>query len=362
MIQTFKAGVLATTMAAVALIPAAGIVTLVSAEAALAKNGGNGNGNGGNGGQGNGNGGGRSSEARGGNADARGGGRPEWAGSRGNGGNGGRSEVARSGGRDPISNFIRGLTGEDKREARAQAQAEARAARRAPTEYAPVASIAPATRPAKRAGMHPSELGNMNGALNANINAVLAHIRNGNSSGPVGGLAALAVADAARADAERVLKEADLAAALGAEYASVEAYYASGVRDADIDAALIALGVNPDLGEDYVFTPPTGDEVMSAEASLPTLIEDQRAAEENMLSLWNKNADADPAKTVQEEALLDDLRERLVEHEAEIAQAVSDRNEGLTPEDGEAVEEEASCADLDQCEAVEDGEEVATLE
>ena len=43
--------------------------------------------------------------------------------------------------------------------------------------------------------LHPSELGNMNGALHANENAILAHIRNGNiSNGPVGHMAALAIA------------------------------------------------------------------------------------------------------------------------------------------------------------------------
>jgi hypothetical protein len=36
--------------------------------------------------------------------------------------------------------------------------------------------------------------------MNANINAVLAHVRNGNYHGPIGGLAALAVAEAAEED------------------------------------------------------------------------------------------------------------------------------------------------------------------
>jgi hypothetical protein len=364
MTSTIKAGLLATTMAAVSLVPAAAVVTLATADSAYAKNegnggGGNGNGNGGERGNG-------GSEARG-QSEARGGGRPEWAGGQRNGGEngnrggGGRSENAR-GGSDPISNFIRTLTGEERRDARTQARAEARAARQAPTAYAPETSITPGKRPARTSDMHPSELGNMNGALNANINAVLAHIRNGNTNGPVGGLAALAVADAALADAERVLKEADLAEALGEDYESVQAYYESGVDDEEINAALVALGVNPDFGEEYAFTPPTEDEVMAAEAALPMLVEDQLAAENNMLSLWNKNGDADPVKTLEEEALLEDLRNRLVEHEAEITQAVSDRDSGLNPEDDETGEEEASCAGVEDCETVEDGEELATLE
>jgi tetratricopeptide (TPR) repeat protein len=293
MMQRMKAGLVATTIAAVAIVPVAGLVTLATAEAAHAK----GEGNGGGGGNGNGDRGHGGADARGGQSEARGGGRPDWAGGQRNGGDngnrgGGRSDSAR-GGSDPISSFIRGLTGEQRQEARAQARTEARAARKAPTENAPQASIAPVKRPARSSDMHPSELGNMNGALNANINAVLAHIRNGNANGPVGGLAALAVADAALADAERVLNEAVLAEALGEDYASVQAYYDSGAHDEDINAALVALGVNPDFGEDYKFTPPTEVEVMAAEESLPMLVEDQLAAEDNMLSLWNKNGDAD---------------------------------------------------------------------
>lgn len=54
---------------------------------------------------------------------------------------------------------------------------------------------------ARKAGdLRPNELGKMNGALNANINAVLAHIRNGQTTnGPVGLLAGLAVADSVAA-------------------------------------------------------------------------------------------------------------------------------------------------------------------
>jgi hypothetical protein len=46
MIATFKAGLVATALSAVALVPAAGIVTVASVDAAYAKNGGNGNGGG----------------------------------------------------------------------------------------------------------------------------------------------------------------------------------------------------------------------------------------------------------------------------------------------------------------------------
>lgn len=343
MTPMFKAGLLATTMAAVGLVPAAGFVTLVSVDAAFAKGGGNGNGNG-NGGQG--------AEARGGQKEAHGGGRPDWAGSRGNGGNGnggGRSESAR-GGSDPISNFIRGLTGEDRRAAREQARADARAARRAPTEYAPVASIQPGKRPARNSEtMRPSQLGNMNGALNANINAVLAHIRNGNVNGPVGGLAALAVADAALADAERVVAEDALADALaGSPYKTVAEYntavMAGAPRDSTIDEALAALDVLP--GEPYTFEPPSDADVIAAEGSRDGLVAAQADAEAGILSLWSKGADAGPEA---EDALLADLRNRLDGHDAAIEQAMADAAARATPEI-EGEDEAALCATADGCE------------
>lgn len=377
MTPTIKAGLLATTMAAMALVPAAGIVTFATVDAAYANNG-NGNGGGGNGNGGGGergNGGsearGGQSEARGGRSEARGGGRPEWAGGQRNGGENGnrggssRSESAR-GGSDPISNFIRNLTGEERREARAQARAEMRAARKAPTEYAPETSIAPGKRPARNSDMHPSELGNMNGALNANINAVLAHIRNGNVSGPVGGLAALAVADAALADAEQVVREGALATALGDEYATVAEYNEAvsqnpSLRDPAIENALLDLGVLP--GEDYAFQKPSEVDVLAAQDAVEGLDAAQTAAENNMLSLWNKNGDADPDElTPEEEALLDDLRGRLVGHETDIEQAVIDRESGVIPEDPETDEDEASCEDLVGCESPEDGEDLAAVE
>ena len=266
MTPTFKAGLLATSMAAVALVPAAGIVTLASVDAAHAKGPGNGNG----GERGNG---GRGAEARGERSEVRGGGRPERAGNGARGGNGAeRRESARTGS-DPISNFIRSLTGEEKRETRQRPRAETRVARQAPSEHAPLTSIAPVKRPERTAGMHPSELGNMNGALNANINAVLAHIRNGNTNGPIGHLAALAIADAELAGA------------------SSETH--------------------------------TSDE-------LTALLDAQTDAETAVLSFWNKNGDSDLETLSEEEkALIDALRARLAAHEEEIAAAVAETGEDV---------------------------------
>ena len=362
MFPTFKAGLLATTLAAVALVPAAGIVTLTSVSSAYAKTGGNGNGvergNGKgserSGERGNGNGG-RGSEARGADREVRGGGRPEWAGSRGNGG-GGRSDTARRG-QDPLTTFIRGLTGQEKREAREERE-QIRAARLAPTRFAPEASIAPGKRPARYSAMHPSDIGNMNGALNANINAVLAHIRNGNSNGPVGSLAALAVADTALAHARTTINEAALAEALG-DYPTVQAYYDAGVQDPAIDAALLALGVTP--GEPFEFIPPTEDEVLAAEGSLVDLEAARTDAESAILALWNKNGDTDPDVVSPEEgALLDDLRDRLVGYETEIEDAMTEA-EVRTASDDDGEDDEASCAGIEGCEGDAD-EELASAD
>jgi hypothetical protein len=110
--------------------------------------------------------------------------------------------------------------------------------------------------------MHPSELGNMNGALNANMNAVLAHIRNGNTNGPVGHLAALAVANAGAEGAQDIVDLAAKFQALddallnpeGTPFASLEEYLAAlegtpGVSNEAIDAKLQELADLPE-GED----------------------------------------------------------------------------------------------------------------
>jgi len=55
--------------------------------------------------------------------------------------------------------------------------------------------------------MHASNLGNMNGALHANENAIAAHIRNGNTNGPVGLMAAYVTARAITQNATDALGE-----------------------------------------------------------------------------------------------------------------------------------------------------------
>lgn len=77
--------------------------------------------------------------------------------------------------------------------------------------------------------LHASELGNMNGALHANENAILAHIRNGNTNGPVGHMAALAIAGYDLETAQTLINSP-----IGQDYADLDAAAAGAtVIDAD---------------------------------------------------------------------------------------------------------------------------------
>ena len=75
---------------------------------------------------------------------------------------------------------------------------------------------------------HSSALGNINGALNANINAVLSHMRNGNENRPVGDVAALAAASASAEGGQVLLDRAALFDVLAnSSCGSVEEYYSA---------------------------------------------------------------------------------------------------------------------------------------
>jgi hypothetical protein len=355
-------------MAATALVPATGIVMLVSADAAHARGEGNGNGGGGDRGNSGGGGergnGGKSSEARGGDATVRGGGRPEWAGgreqsaSRGNG----RSESVRGGG-DPISNFIRGLTGQDKRAAREQARSAARtqggAARQASTERAPEVSIAPAARPDRATDLHPSELGNMNAALNADMNAILAHIRNGNTSGPVGQMAALAVASAAAADADEILSSPDAEAYRDLQTVLEQAGYGSLQEYLDVRETAPNTAIEDALAEVTTLDEVRYEEYLAARDAQADLL----AAQESILAFWNKNPDAAPEIDDQtEQPLLDALMSRFEGYEPEISEAITEGAARAVP-DVEDEDEATLCAEAEGCEAPETaGEELVAAD
>ncbi|WP_435257109.1 hypothetical protein ACSBLW_13355 [Thioclava sp. FR2] len=189
----------------------------------------------------------------------------------------------------------------------------------------------------------------MNGALHANINAVLAHIRNGNLNGPVGLLAGLAIADSAAATAQaKAIALANLADAHDALSAglselgfdSVSEYLAAveagDVKEADIArvSGLIdaAGGLNPD-GTELATTRPTDEELTAAETAVAEGRTGVREAEQAIIDAWNKEGD--------EATLLASLRERLVGNEAEIAAAIAD---------AEARAEATETAETDQSE------------
>lgn len=110
-------------------------------------------------------------------------------------------------------------------------------------------------------GLHPSQLGNMNGALHANENAILAHIRNGNTNGPVGMMAALAVANY-NASATAGLLDGNLAQEYAAldelaqseGYENYQAYLDSGDVNTILDDAAAGIG-QQDFDEALAGTP-----------------------------------------------------------------------------------------------------------
>ena len=237
---------------------------------------------------------------------------------------------------------------------------------------------------AKSDPMHPSNLGNMNGALNANENAILAHIRNGNTNGPVGLMAALAVADYQTAD-DRELLDSNLAAEYAAlddalataGYESFQDYENAVIDDPDnfnqdIEDAYAGVGqadLNEALGdyasyEDYQAAV-AGDELLfdqdieDAYAALgydQTTADSLDQAEENaaeyadamdaLIDYWNKG-DADSENA-------DDLRQALEDRVA----GYEGVGETVDTLEGEAASSDA-CAEGEACE---DGEEVAVAE
>ena len=218
-------------VSSLAIIPATTIAYVATADAAFAKSdkaGGNGNGKG-NGGSA------KSSKSSAGGAK----GKSETK-SASSGGSG------KSRGHGGLDGFFEKLTGKEK------AKSAKSKSTGASSKPAKIAGAAPKARPEKDA-MHPSNLGKMNGPMNASINAVLAHIKNGNTNGPIGAFAAMAVAGANAEGAQDVLDLKqdfiDLQTALeNSPYSTVEEYFAAleGAEPLDpiepIEIALTELG------------------------------------------------------------------------------------------------------------------------
>lgn len=181
-------------------------------------------------------------------------------------------------------------------------------------------------------GKAASERGKMNGALNANINAVLAHIRNGQTTkGPVGLLAGLAAAESTAATAAekaaalqaQAAQFDNLDAALeSASFASVTDYLAAkaaGTLTAEqiaaIDPLIDAVGGTDGTGLALAEAPPTDAEIAEALAEAAAAAEGVTGAEDAILAAWNKEGD--------EAALLEALRARLAPHQSAIDKAVA---------------------------------------
>ena len=223
---------------------------------------------------------------------------------------------------------------------------------------AKAAAVEPETADGELA-LRPNQLGSMNGAMHANINAVLAHIRNGNTNGPVGALAGLAVAEHNAAEAETLLETAGDFAALdealeAAGYEDLQTYLDSGETDGDVDAAIAALG-------DAAGTePPTEEEIAEAEAALAALPE----AETAIFDAWNKSGSATEEE---KQALLDALRDRLDGEDEAIAAAIEAAVDRASETDGDTEAEADGESDDGASDAEEEGgdegaEETAALD
>jgi len=244
-----------------------------------------------------------------------------------------------------------------KSEAKSKGKAEAKSTKAAKaeavTKKAKTAEVTKAKgKPVAEDGaLHPSELGKMNGAMNANINAVLAHIRNGQTTkGPVGLLAGLAIADAGAVEGAAASELLALAAAFDdldtavtdAGFASVEEYLqakADGtltpeqeLAAEDIDSLIAAVGGTAEDGLTLAGTPPTEEEILAAEEAAAASAQSVADAEQAIADAWNKDGDL--------AALLAQLREKLAPYQDQISAAVA---ETLPAEDpAEPLPEEES--------------------
>ncbi len=340
----FKATLTAILLSSVAIVPAATITVVASVDTAHAKSdnaGGNGGGKGNSGGSK----GGKSASAKSNSKAAK---------ATSGGGSKGKS-TARSTGNDPVGKFLRKLSGQDKK---TTTRAKAKTAR---SNAPKVAKAAPAR---EKGPMHPSNLGKMNGAMNANVNALIAHVKNGNTNGPIGGMAALAVAGYAAEGAAETL-------AVNEQFEKLDQLL--------IDNGYVDEDGNPDLEayrDDLEGTPPNGnidaiekaltnvdsdltidealreenngvqnfasveeyqtwrdgtkgaDPIAEADVLIADLedterpidaaidyaneqIENQTAAEDYMLSIWNKGDGDDTVRSEAEEGLITALYERI---------------------------------------------------
>lgn len=235
-----------------------------------------------------------------------------------------------------------------KSEAKATKSVKATVVAKTPKKADPTAEVTVAkTKKVDAEGLAPNELGKMNGAMHANINAVLAHIRNGQTTnGPVGLLAGLAIADSGAAAAETAAADLEALAdsfdelettIADSAYGSVEEYLqakadgtATEEEMATFDPLIDAVGGVDDTGLALADTAPTEEDIAAAEDAAAAAAEAVAGAEQAIDDAWNKDGDL--------QALLDALRERLVPHQAEIDAAIAEPTDDLAEAPTEAAE------------------------
>lgn len=263
-------------------------------------------------------------------AEGKGGGNGGGNGGGGNGG-GSKSEKAEKNGKSEKATKTSKAT---KTKKAATATAATKPAKAKPAKAAEKKKPASVEEPptTDTAALHPSELGKMNGALNASPNAILAHIRNGQTTnGPVGLMAGLAVADAAAAESladVRALEDlANTHDALtngltAAGYASLDEYLAAKAAgtalpetQATIDGLITSAGGLTADGTGLATTAPTDEELALAHSAAATDAAGVTAAEDAFVAAWNKDGDSDQ--------LLDLARERLATFADDIAETIS---------------------------------------
>ena len=134
----------------------------------------------------------------------------------------GAKSFAKKGG-DAVEGFFQKLTGQDRKPSRTA---------KSNSKFAD--------------SLHPSLLGNMNGALHANENAIAAHIRNGNTNGPVGLMAAYVSGRATTGNALDALGP-DAGNYIELNNLLLENGYVDKEGNPDLDAYLVSGDMNTDI-------------------------------------------------------------------------------------------------------------------
>lgn len=192
------------------------------------------------------------------------------------------------------------------------------------------AKMAKAEKVGKDGGLHASQLGNMNGALHANENAILAHIRNGNTSnGPIGHMAALAIAGYDRDAANDILSSP-----LASDYAALD------------DALAAQVDENGDpLFEDYAAYQTYLDEGGApiaeiddakgniGQSSLTDALGDYGSYEEYELAVYGDGTEENPGDDSLFDANIEAAQANLGAYDAETADSFADANDAVADYD-----------------------------